>query len=258
MGNTGVPVLATPFLIGLLENAAAAVLRPEIPVGGASVGTMVEMRHLAATPVGMTVRAKATLLESRRQAPPVRGGGVGRQGEGRRGPSRALRDCRPREVHQPRHEKGAALDADPAQPGRRQGISAVHRHRRARTHQGLRARHRRPEPVLSRRRGRPRLSVGRHHRAAHVSDLVPRRERRPAARPRHRHVAAAARRAGVRDLPPASPGRDLSLPPEGRGPVREVRQVGRDGLRGPRDRGDRQGQRDRRQDARDHGGPREL
>lgn len=63
MGNTGVPVLATPFLIGLLENAAAAVLRPEIPAGGASVGTMVEMRHLAATPVGMTVRATARLLE---------------------------------------------------------------------------------------------------------------------------------------------------------------------------------------------------
>jgi len=64
MGNTGVPVLATPFLIGLLENAAAAVLRSEIPPGGASVGTMVEMRHLAATPVGMTVRARATLLEA--------------------------------------------------------------------------------------------------------------------------------------------------------------------------------------------------
>jgi predicted thioesterase len=64
MGNTGVPVLATPFLIGLLENAAAAVLRPEIPPAGASVGTMVEMRHLAATPVGMTVRARATLLET--------------------------------------------------------------------------------------------------------------------------------------------------------------------------------------------------
>jgi predicted thioesterase len=64
MGNPGVPVLATPILIGLLENAAAAALRPEIPPGGASVGTMVEMRHLAATPVGMTVHAKATLLET--------------------------------------------------------------------------------------------------------------------------------------------------------------------------------------------------
>lgn len=64
MGNHGVPVLATPFLIGLLENAANAVLAPHLPAGGGSVGTMVEMRHLAATPVGMTVRARATLLET--------------------------------------------------------------------------------------------------------------------------------------------------------------------------------------------------
>jgi predicted thioesterase len=35
-----------------------------LPAGAGTVGTMVEMRHLAATPVGMTVRAKATLLES--------------------------------------------------------------------------------------------------------------------------------------------------------------------------------------------------
>ena len=64
MGNHGVHVLATPFLVGLLENAGAAVLRPLIPPGSTSVGTMVEMRHLAATPAGMTVRAKATLLET--------------------------------------------------------------------------------------------------------------------------------------------------------------------------------------------------
>jgi fluoroacetyl-CoA thioesterase len=64
MGNPGVHVLATPFVIGLLENAAAAVLNPHLPPGATTVGTMVEMRHLAATPVGMTVRAKATLLET--------------------------------------------------------------------------------------------------------------------------------------------------------------------------------------------------
>jgi predicted thioesterase len=64
MGNRGVQVLATPFLIGLLENAAAGVLIPHLPPGASTVGTMVEMRHLAATPVGMTVRAKATLLET--------------------------------------------------------------------------------------------------------------------------------------------------------------------------------------------------
>ena len=64
MGNRGVHVFATPFVIGLLEDAAGAVMRPHYPPGGGSVGTMVEMKHLAATPVGMKVRAKATLLES--------------------------------------------------------------------------------------------------------------------------------------------------------------------------------------------------
>jgi fluoroacetyl-CoA thioesterase len=64
MGNAGVHVLATPHLIGLLESAAGAVIVPHLPAGGGTVGTMVEMRHLAPTPIGMTVRAKATLLET--------------------------------------------------------------------------------------------------------------------------------------------------------------------------------------------------
>jgi fluoroacetyl-CoA thioesterase len=64
MGNRGVHVFATPYVIGLLEDAAGAVMRPHYPPSGGSVGTMVEMKHLAATPVGMKVRAKATLLES--------------------------------------------------------------------------------------------------------------------------------------------------------------------------------------------------
>lgn len=64
MGNRGVRVLATPFLVGLLEDACSAVIRPHLPPGAATVGTLVEMRHLAPTPVGMQVRARATLLET--------------------------------------------------------------------------------------------------------------------------------------------------------------------------------------------------
>ena len=64
MGNTGVNVFATPFLIGLLEDAAGSVIHPHLPPGASTVGTMVEVKHLAATPVGMKVRAKATLLET--------------------------------------------------------------------------------------------------------------------------------------------------------------------------------------------------
>ncbi len=64
MGNRGVHVLATPHVVGLLEQAAAAVIHPHLPPGAGTVGTMVEMRHLAATPVGLRARAKATLLET--------------------------------------------------------------------------------------------------------------------------------------------------------------------------------------------------
>ena len=64
LGNPGVTVLATPFLIGLLEQAAGALIHPHLPPGASTVGTMVEMKHLAPTPVGMTVRARATLLET--------------------------------------------------------------------------------------------------------------------------------------------------------------------------------------------------
>ena len=64
MGNSGVKVFATPFLISLLEDAAGRVIQPHLPPGAGTVGTMVEMRHLAATPVGMKVRARAELLET--------------------------------------------------------------------------------------------------------------------------------------------------------------------------------------------------
>jgi predicted thioesterase len=58
-----VDVLATPRLIGLLEEASAEAVRPALPLGQTTVGTRVDMRHLAATPVGMRVTASAELLE---------------------------------------------------------------------------------------------------------------------------------------------------------------------------------------------------
>ena len=64
LGNRGVRVFATPYVVALLENTSIQVIKEHIPPGGGSVGTMVEMRHLAATPVGMKVRAKATVLET--------------------------------------------------------------------------------------------------------------------------------------------------------------------------------------------------
>jgi predicted thioesterase len=64
LGNPGVTVLATPFVITLLEHAAHAVMVPHLGPGAATVGTGVEIRHLAATPPGMRVRARAVLRET--------------------------------------------------------------------------------------------------------------------------------------------------------------------------------------------------
>src|SRR3970040_731292 len=60
LGNTGVKVYATPYVVCLMENAAQAAIVSHLPPGAGTVGTTVEMKHLAATPLGMTVRAKAT------------------------------------------------------------------------------------------------------------------------------------------------------------------------------------------------------
>lgn len=64
LGNKGVMVLATPCVLTLIENACSDMLAPHLPAGAATVGTVVEMKHLAATPAGMQVHAKATLLET--------------------------------------------------------------------------------------------------------------------------------------------------------------------------------------------------
>jgi len=62
-GDSLPPVLSTPKLIGLLEQAANTALLPHLPEGQGSVGSLVNVRHLAATPVGMQVRIRAELLE---------------------------------------------------------------------------------------------------------------------------------------------------------------------------------------------------
>ena len=60
-GNPGIEVLATPVVVGWLEDAAIRAVSSHLEPGQRSVGTMVSMKHLAATPVGMLVRAKATI-----------------------------------------------------------------------------------------------------------------------------------------------------------------------------------------------------
>lgn len=63
LGSGNVNAFSTPALIALLEAAAIAALDGHLPSGQTSVGTHLDVRHLAATPVGMTVRATATLIQ---------------------------------------------------------------------------------------------------------------------------------------------------------------------------------------------------
>ena len=62
MGSGTVPVLATPALVALMEQAAVRALEGRLPPGQTSVGVRIDVRHLAATPPGMRVRAQATLV----------------------------------------------------------------------------------------------------------------------------------------------------------------------------------------------------
>jgi fluoroacetyl-CoA thioesterase len=62
VGSGRVPVLATPVVINLLEAAALAAVEHLLPAGHQSLGTELNVRHFAATPVGMRVRAEAELV----------------------------------------------------------------------------------------------------------------------------------------------------------------------------------------------------
>ncbi|MGC9356908.1 MAG: thioesterase family protein [Anaerolineae bacterium] len=58
-----VPTLSTPHLVALMENAARETVQPHVGEGESTVGTRIDMRHLAPTPVGMEVRVRAELIE---------------------------------------------------------------------------------------------------------------------------------------------------------------------------------------------------
>ncbi|HEY76272.1 MAG TPA: thioesterase family protein [Thermoflexia bacterium] len=62
-GSGLVPVLGTPALVALMEQAAVTALEGHLPAGKTSVGVQINAHHLAATPVGMRVRARAQLVK---------------------------------------------------------------------------------------------------------------------------------------------------------------------------------------------------
>lgn len=62
MGSGLLPVFATPAMLALMEKAAADSVQPYLPEGQGTVGTRLEVSHLAATPIGLSVRAESELI----------------------------------------------------------------------------------------------------------------------------------------------------------------------------------------------------
>lgn len=63
MGSGTLEVFATPAMIALIEQTAWTSVAPELEEGQGSVGTSLNVQHLAATPLGMTVTAETELIE---------------------------------------------------------------------------------------------------------------------------------------------------------------------------------------------------
>ena len=63
VGSGMVGVLATPVMINLIEAAALQAIEKDLPEGHQSLGTFLEISHIAATPVGMRVYATAEMVE---------------------------------------------------------------------------------------------------------------------------------------------------------------------------------------------------
>ncbi|MDR1867159.1 MAG: thioesterase family protein [Treponema sp.] len=60
-GSGGLEVYATPAMIALMEGAAVAAVESQLPEGFSTVGTVVNIKHIAPTSTGATVHAHATL-----------------------------------------------------------------------------------------------------------------------------------------------------------------------------------------------------
>lgn len=61
MGSGDLPVLATPAMIALMENAAMIAVAGELPEGSTTVGAMMNTTHIRPTAIGDTVTASAVL-----------------------------------------------------------------------------------------------------------------------------------------------------------------------------------------------------
>jgi len=64
VGSGSLPVFATPALAALAEETACMLLEGKLEEGTTTVGSMLGIKHLAPTPVGMTVKCICTLTEA--------------------------------------------------------------------------------------------------------------------------------------------------------------------------------------------------
>jgi predicted thioesterase len=62
LGSGNVEVFATPEMVRLMEIAGVAAVDHLLPEGQRTVGVALDVKHLAATPLGMTVTARAELV----------------------------------------------------------------------------------------------------------------------------------------------------------------------------------------------------
>ena len=63
VGSGLLPVFATPAMAALMEKTASESIAPFLEEGNGSVGISLNIRHLAATPIGMTVECESELVE---------------------------------------------------------------------------------------------------------------------------------------------------------------------------------------------------
>ncbi len=61
VGSGKIAVLATPVMINVIEAAALMACEPHLPPGHQSLGTHLNISHIAATPVGMAITARAVV-----------------------------------------------------------------------------------------------------------------------------------------------------------------------------------------------------
>ena len=63
VGSGSLAVFSTPYMVALMESACVEAVDKALPEGFSTVGTSLEIKHLAATPLGMNVRASCVLTQ---------------------------------------------------------------------------------------------------------------------------------------------------------------------------------------------------